>query len=34
MEDKPKANRRELLVKLGIGGGIAALAGQAVASLR
>ncbi len=34
MEEKPKANRRELLVKLGIGGGIAALAGQAVASLR
>jgi menaquinol-cytochrome c reductase iron-sulfur subunit len=34
MEDKPKTNRRDLLVKLGIGGGIAALAGQAVASLR
>ncbi len=34
MEDKPKSNRRDLLVKLGIGGGIAALAGQAVASLR
>ena len=34
MEGKPKASRRELLVKLGIGGGIAALAGQAVASLR
>src|SRR5512141_784973 len=34
MEGKPRASRRELLVKLGIGGGIAALAGQAVASLR
>ena len=34
MEDKPKSNRREVLVKLGIGGGIAALAAQAVASLR
>jgi cytochrome b6-f complex iron-sulfur subunit len=34
MEGKPGASRRELLVKLGIGGGIAALAGQAVASLR
>jgi cytochrome b6-f complex iron-sulfur subunit len=34
MEVKPKSNRREVLVKLGIGGGIVALAGQAVASLR
>ena len=34
MEDKPKASRRELLVKLGIGGGVVALAGQAMASLR
>jgi menaquinol-cytochrome c reductase iron-sulfur subunit len=34
MTNKESGNRREFFVKVGIGGGIAALAGQAVASLR
>jgi menaquinol-cytochrome c reductase iron-sulfur subunit len=34
MKKKEPGNRREFFVKLGIGGGIAALAAQAVASLR
>lgn len=34
MDKKTSGDRREFFVKLGIGGGIAALAGQAVASLR
>ncbi len=34
MSNKKKQDRREFFVKLGIGGGVAALAGQAVASLR
>jgi len=34
MEGQKPGNRREFFVKVGIGGGVAALAGQAVASLR
>ena len=34
MEERKSGNRRDFFVKLGIGGGIAALAAQAVASLR
>jgi cytochrome b6-f complex iron-sulfur subunit len=34
MDQKEKGNRRDFFVKVGIGGGVAALAAQAVASLR